>query len=167
MLRLIHGMVQGMAERQGIPPREVRFTRRDVREATHWSDGQLKIHCTRLADMEYLLTHGGSRGHHLQYELMYDGENNERDDAKRLCGLIDPAELDKNIDYDSRKSGGNERKSAPSQAQVTPKSGPSQAGKTQVARGVEADLPEIAPKSRIQGNGKTAPFVAVVAAVAQ
>ena len=59
LLRLIHGMVQDMAKVQGIPAREVRFTRRDVREATHWSDGQLKIHCTRLTEMEYLLVHGG------------------------------------------------------------------------------------------------------------
>jgi hypothetical protein len=167
LLRLIHGMVRGMAERQGITPREVRFTRREVREATSWSDGQLKIHCTRLTDMEYMLIHGGSRGHHLQYELLYDGAT---DAASHLCGLIDPAELDKaheTPDSDARKSGQNERKSAPSQAQVTPKSGPSQATQTQAVRGMDADLPEIAPKARIRANGKAPPLAAVVAAVVQ
>ena len=86
LLTLMHGMVQYMAKQQGITAREVRFTRRDVREATQWSDGQLKIHCTRLTEMEYLLIHGGGRGHHLQYELLYDGG----DDGRHLCGLIDP-----------------------------------------------------------------------------
>jgi DNA primase catalytic core len=86
LLTLMHDMVQGMAKQQGITAREVRFTRRDVREATQWSDGQLKIHCTRLTEMEYLLIHGGGRGHHLQYELLYDGG----DGGRHLCGLIDP-----------------------------------------------------------------------------
>jgi hypothetical protein len=36
--------------------------------------------------MEYLLIHGGGRGHHLQYELLYDGG----DGGRHLCGLIDP-----------------------------------------------------------------------------
>jgi len=163
LLRLIHGMVKGMAERQGITPREVRFTRRDVREATSWSDGQLKIHCTRLTEMEYMLIHGGSRGHHLQYELLYDGAT---DTASHLCGLIDPSELDKTIDNDVRKSGQHESKSAPSQAQVTPKAGPSQTAQMQAQQGNQADLPEIAPPARIQGNkranGKAPSLAAVV-----
>jgi hypothetical protein len=69
----------------------VRFTRRDVRDATNWSDSQLKVHCARLADMEYLLVHGGSRGHSLTYELLWDGES---DAERRLCGLIDSDALD-------------------------------------------------------------------------
>ena len=40
--------------------------------------------------MEYMLIHGGSRGHHLQYELLYDGVT---DTASHLCGLIDPSDL--------------------------------------------------------------------------
>jgi len=40
--------------------------------------------------MEYMLIHGGSRGHHLQYELLYDGAT---DTTSHLCGLIDPSEL--------------------------------------------------------------------------
>jgi DNA primase catalytic core len=131
LLTLLRGWVEERSIALEMPPREFRFTRREVREATKWSDGQLKIHCTRLADMEYLLIHGGSRGHPLQYELMYDGQ----DDGRHLSGLIDPAHLDKETDYDKRKLGvemrklGQEaRKSGPSQPQVTPKSGPSQGG---------------------------------------
>ncbi|MBD2822103.1 toprim domain-containing protein [Xenorhabdus sp. 42] len=86
LLLLIQHMVQDMAEHRQQTLREMRFTRRDIRDFTHWSDNQLKVHCQRLADMEYLLIHGGSRGHLLQYELLWDGAHAEN---SHLCGLID------------------------------------------------------------------------------
>ena len=129
LLILIYEMVQRLAQEQGLPLADVRFTRRDIREATQWSDGQLKIHCTRLTEMEYLMTHGGSRGHHLQYELLYDG----KDAGRHLCGLLDPAKLVDAYVYDERKLGLEDgklgqgfRKSVPSQPQVSPKLGPTQ-----------------------------------------
>ncbi|MDR0781751.1 MAG: toprim domain-containing protein [Pseudomonadales bacterium] len=91
LLGLVRGMVEQRAKDERIPPSEVRFTRREIREATAWSDNQLKVHCARLADMEYLLVHGGSRGHSLSYELLWDGGADE--DGRHLCGLIDPADL--------------------------------------------------------------------------
>ncbi len=159
LLRLIHGMVQDMAKVQGIPAREVRFTRRDVREATHWSDGQLKIHCTRLTEMEYLLVHGGSRGHNLQYELLYDGKN---DNQAHLMGLLDTADLSQNIDNAARKSGPEDGKSVPSQAQVTPKLGPSQTPTIEAAQGLQGDLHEFQQKPHMGRNGKTSSLAAVV-----
>jgi len=119
LLTLMHQMVQSLAQQQNIAPREVRFTRREVREATHWSDNQLKVHCTRLTELEYLLVHGGSRGHHLQYELLYDGQ----DEGRHLCGLIDLAERDQAHGYDMRKLEGEARKLAPSLGQVAPRLG--------------------------------------------
>jgi hypothetical protein len=89
---------------------------------------------------------------------MYDGED---DDAKRLCGLIDPAELDNTLAYDSRKSGAGEGKTAPSQPQVTLKSVPSQAVQMQAAQYLQADLPEIAQTVHIRGNSKSSSLVAV------
>jgi DNA primase len=88
LLRLIAALVQARAHREHLTPAQVRFTRRDVREATGWSDSQLKLHCARLADMEYLLVHGGSRGHSFTYELLWDGAE-DADFERRLCGLID------------------------------------------------------------------------------
>ncbi len=155
LLRLIHTMVQGMAKTQGIAGREVRFTRRDVREATHWSDGQLKIHCTRLTEMEYLLVHGGSRGHNLQYELLYDGKN---DGQVHLMGLLDPSKLDNA----ARKSGPEDGKAVPSQAQVTPKSGPSQTLTIEAAQGLQGDLHEIPQNAHMGRNGKASSLAAVV-----
>ncbi|MBC8954874.1 DNA primase [Xenorhabdus sp. PB62.4] len=85
LLLLIQQMAHRMAAGQQTL-REVRFTRRDIRAYTNWSDSQLKLHCQRLSDMEYLLIHGGSRGHLLQYELLWDGDG----DSAHLSGLIVP-----------------------------------------------------------------------------
>ncbi|UWS29790.1 CHC2 zinc finger domain-containing protein [Erwinia pyrifoliae] len=88
LLMLIQKMVYTLAAAQNKKPGKVRFTRREIREVTRWSDNQLKVHCLRLAEMEYLLVHGGSRGHLLQYELLWDGSG----DGAHLCGLIGPDE---------------------------------------------------------------------------
>jgi hypothetical protein len=40
--------------------------------------------------MEFMLVHGGSRGHSLRYELLWDGGDH---DTRRLCGLIDTDKL--------------------------------------------------------------------------
>ncbi|MCU1791222.1 toprim domain-containing protein [Pectobacterium polaris] len=119
LLMLIQGMVNQLAHTQNRKAGEVRFTRRDIRDATQWSDSQLKLHCLRLAEMEYLLIHGGSRGHLLQYELLWDGTVPE---GAHLCGLIEPEPNEKD-GYDSRKSGSGNSKSGSSLPQVGAKSG--------------------------------------------
>ncbi|MEY6543529.1 CHC2 zinc finger domain-containing protein [Escherichia coli] len=100
LLLLIQTMVSEQAAAQHCKPGEVRFTRREIRDFTQWSDNQLKVHCMRLAEMEYLLIHGGSRGHLLQYELLWDGSG----DGSHLCGLIEPEDSPV---YDSGKLGQN------------------------------------------------------------
>ncbi|MDC9583301.1 CHC2 zinc finger domain-containing protein, partial [Xenorhabdus sp. PR6a] len=86
LLLLIQQMAHDMAGNGQKTLRDVRFTRRDIRAYTNWSDSQLKLHCQRLSEMEYLLIHGGSRGHLLQYELLWDGDG----DSAHLSGLIVP-----------------------------------------------------------------------------
>ena len=71
---------------QAIPRSEVRFSRREVREATAWGDTQLRVHLDRLVAMEYLLVHRGQRGQSFVYELLYDGDGSA---APYLSGLID------------------------------------------------------------------------------
>ncbi|UIA92816.1 CHC2 zinc finger domain-containing protein [Erwinia tracheiphila] len=119
LLLLIQGMVNQLAHTQSKKPGEVRFTRRDIRNATQWSDSQLKLHCLRLTEMEYLLIHGGSRGHLLQYELLWDGTVPE---GAHLCGLIEPESSEKG-GYDLRKSGAVNRKSGSGLPHVGAKSG--------------------------------------------
>jgi hypothetical protein len=121
LLKHIKAMVQAGCQQRGMEQRDYRFSRRDIREATGWSDGQLKIHCTRLTDLEYLLMHRGGRGQSIVYELLYDGD---LDNRKHLMGLIEPEKLQ----YDKNKSGQKGQKTAPSQGQVSPKSGGSQGG---------------------------------------
>ena len=66
-----------------------RFTRRDVRAATSWGDTQLKIHLSRLVELEYVIAHRGRNGT-FEYELLYSGEDDGR---PHLCGLLDPEKL--------------------------------------------------------------------------
>ncbi|MCA6939518.1 CHC2 zinc finger domain-containing protein [Pectobacterium versatile] len=143
LLLLIQGMVNQLAHTQSKKPGEVRFTRRDIRDATQWSDSQLKLHCLRLAEMEYLLVHGGSRGHLLQYELLWDGAVPE---GAHLCGLIEPESNEKE-EYDSRKSGSDKSKSGSSLPQVGAKSGSEKPRQAKADKGSSV-------ASRV--NGKTA-----------
>jgi DNA primase catalytic core len=64
--RLLHQLeayVTKRADDDGLTKGEVRFTRREAREALRWGDTQLKVHLGRLVDMELLAaartTHGG------------------------------------------------------------------------------------------------------------
>jgi len=101
LLLLIQKMVGEAAAARNCKPGAIRFTRREIRNFTQWSDNQLKVHCVRLAEMEYLLVHGGSRGHLLQYELLWDGGGV----GAHLCGLIEP---DEQPAYDPVKLGSDE-----------------------------------------------------------
>ena len=125
LLHLIHAHVQAECNNQHLLQSDYRFSRKTIREHTGWSDGQLKIHCRRLEDMEYVLVHGGGRGRPMQYELLYDGAG--REGYAHLMGLIDVERLQSN--YDAQKLGPKQAKSPPSQAQVSTKTGASQSEK--------------------------------------
>jgi len=62
MLMLIEEMVAARTQVRSIAREAFRFSRRDVREATGWSDFQVKVHMRKLEDLEYLLAHRGGRG---------------------------------------------------------------------------------------------------------
>jgi len=155
LLRLIAGMVQQRARDQRITPAQVRFTRRDVRGATGWSDSQLKLHCARLADMEYLLVHAGSRGHSFSYELLWDGADDE--DERRLCGLIDPAEFDEALPLRRPQVWAETAqvgvKSAPSLGQVWAKSGVANPPQTRASAGAAAHSKLNGAKPHNKGDG--------------
>lgn len=137
LLLLIQSMVNERAKQEGCLANEVRFTRRDIRNYTHWSDSQLKNHCQRLSDMEYLLIHGGSRGHLLHYELLWDGHSPHEN---HLCGLLNTTANESDV----RKSGLLESKSAPGLAHVRVKSEPS--------KQVQMQSPQSLGESQIWGE---------------
>jgi DNA primase len=69
----------------------VRFTRREVREASGLSDTQARIHLDRLVALEYVLAHNGRHGQRFSYELLFDGDPTET--TPHLPGLVDGESL--------------------------------------------------------------------------
>src|SRR6266536_3008575 len=70
---------------------EVQLTRREIREATGWSDWQVRVYCRQLVELEYLSTASGANGKRFVYELAFyrpDG-----DGPPKLRGLVDVSEL--------------------------------------------------------------------------
>jgi DNA primase len=74
MLEAVQAMVKEKAQALGVSTREARFTRREVRERTHLSKEQVRVHMTRLLELEYVFPHRGQRGHWVDYELAYTEE---------------------------------------------------------------------------------------------
>jgi hypothetical protein len=103
LLLLVEEMVAARCAELSVERAELRFTRRDVRAYTGWGNTQLKVHLSRLEDMEYLLTHRGGRGQSFVYELLYDGRGKEG--GRFLLGLIDVARLRARHGYDRNRSG--------------------------------------------------------------
>jgi hypothetical protein len=89
LLKMIHAMVTEHCEAHHIKPFQYVFTRRDVREATGWSDWQVRTHAKELEDLEYLKSRTGSWGKEYVYELTWDG----REHGRFTFELIDPDTL--------------------------------------------------------------------------
>jgi hypothetical protein len=98
MLTQVCALVAERMRVQGLPRKEIRFTRAQLRAASASSDTQLKVHLARLAELEYLLIHRAARGQGFEYELLFDGAS--QDASKVLSGLIDVASLRKTIASD-------------------------------------------------------------------
>jgi DNA primase catalytic core len=102
LLGLLDTMVREACERQALARATHRFTRRDVRRFTGWSDFQVRTHLDRLISLEYVLVHRGSRGQGFVYELLYDGQG--QDGEPFVMGLVDVEALRALL---RRQSGGN------------------------------------------------------------
>lgn len=94
----VQALVRQTMAAQGLPQRDIRFSRSQVRAATGLSDTQARIHLERLAALEYLLTHRGQRGQSYEYELLYDQGSDPASTqgqaaGPHLSGLIDTAAL--------------------------------------------------------------------------
>jgi DNA primase len=169
LLKMVGDMVTRDCMKERIARSDYRFSRRQLREYCGWSDGQLKIHCVRLEEMEYLLVHSGSRGRSIEYELLFDGEVDS--DERHLMGLIDTNALKSTYDSNKlglspQKLGQSTQKSAPSQGQVSPKLGGSQGEvitknteKTSVKVNSVEDVSKNALLEKINGNTSYTPNV--------
>jgi hypothetical protein len=113
LLLLINDAVEKECQKLKVDRCDFRFSRKDVRAWTAWTDSTLKRHLARLEDMEYLLAHRGGRGQSFVYELVFVPTENAS--KPQLPGLIHA--------YDLKKSGVNGVKSASSPRQVRGVSG--------------------------------------------
>lgn len=136
-------LVQARVKSEALPRSEVRFSRKEVRDATGWSDTQLRVHLARLTDLEYLLVHRGGRGQSFEYELIYDGDGTLE---PHLSGLIDIATM--------RTPRGETPMNAGS---TRPQNGPVAGGSP------ESDAPpETAQKRTSRGNGADASYAQAI-----
>ena len=139
LLTLVREWVREQCQARSLAQAELRFTRRELREALRWGDTQLKVHLARLQEMEFLAVH--RRGLTHCYELLYDGDDGEALRA-HLCGLRD---LDgpQTQQYDSDRSGSKPARSASGRGVVGPRSAPGRGGvdaaRTQAPCGLQAD----------------------------
>lgn len=122
LLALIEREVAARCAAKKMERGDVRFTRRQVREATGWSNTQLHVHLTRLLDLEYLLAHRAEHGQGSVYELVYDGGG--KDGGRFVSGLLDVEKLRAAHCYDEKRSGVNEPDSGSIRAAFGPLSRP-------------------------------------------
>lgn len=131
LLHLLRDYVMDRAKAESVAPRDIRFTRREVREATAWGDTQLKLHLSRLDALEYVLVR--REGPRFVYELLWDGEGAEDgggESAPFVMGLIDVEKLkeqrsfdDAQDRYDAGRSGVESDRSACGRGAVGDQSG--------------------------------------------
>jgi hypothetical protein len=151
LLLVIDDMVTALCQRQRIERSEYRFSRRDVREYSAWSDSQLKRHLARLEDLEYLIVHRGGRGQSFVYELFFSR-------SAEASGAVLPGLED---EYDSNRSGVSGQKSGPSPAQVRGVSGGGAGASSPVSIGVSGPFYGNAQKNTTKADAGEAGVVVV------
>ena len=87
----LHSLVQDKMKASGLPQRDIRFMRGEVRVFLNVSEKQIRVHLDRLAAMEYILVHRGQRGQSFEYELLHD--QSMASEGAHLSGLLDVAAL--------------------------------------------------------------------------
>lgn len=95
VLGVLDAEVGEQASREALARRDVRFTRREVRQWAGLSDTQARVHLERLLQLEYVIAHAGKNGQRFVYELAFDGEVHS--DVVQCAGLIDVATLREEI----------------------------------------------------------------------
>jgi hypothetical protein len=89
LLEVLSEYVAQQAQTHKTPREQVRFTRRQLREACGWGDTQLRVHLQRLLDLELLASERGGPGGQVRYTLCHEVAGGRT----RLCGLIEPQQL--------------------------------------------------------------------------
>ena len=164
LLGMLGALVDEGCKAQQLPRKDYRFTRREVRAYTGWSDFQVRVHMGKLVSLEYVLPHRGGRGTSFVYELLLDERPASDADtgAPVMMGLIDPLTLEEGSPgYDSRIEGltqefvplkaGFEGSSSPLRAPIE---GGSRSPSSGHGSGKAAKISEVAPENGTKGVSK-------------
>lgn len=118
LLKLIETEISHQCQNLHIKQQDYRFSRKDVRAMSGWTDFQVKKHMHRLEEMEYVLVHRGKRGQSFEYELLYQGEGGSSQSF--LMGLIDTHQLKQDANKEPLKHN-NKPSSSPQRAPELPR----------------------------------------------
>ena len=80
LLSLLDALVTAEAKSHRCRREDIRFTRRQAREHTGWSDFALRRHLARLVDLEFVQMHRTYGGGPFTYELVWTVEASQTDD---------------------------------------------------------------------------------------
>lgn len=147
LLHLVRDHVAVRVAAEGLQPRDVRFTRRELREACGWGDTQLKLHLSRLESLEYLLVRRD--GTRFLYELMWSGEGESG--TPFVMGLIDAERL--RHGYDADLSGASADRSASGRGAVGPRSPHGRPPETDASAGI-VRLPTPRAAARLESTSR-------------
>lgn len=164
LLILSRAWVTAQCAERALRQSELRFTRRQLREALCWGDTQMKVHLARLVELEYVALH--RRGLAVEYELVYDAKD-AGDDQAHVNGLIDVDTLSETHACDSSRAGLQVIRSGSGRPAVWPWPGVGRGRvdpiETRAGIGAVPDLDASDAKPRSKANGASF-FAAVVAA---
>ncbi|WP_235594827.1 CHC2 zinc finger domain-containing protein [Leptospira interrogans] len=79
LLNEVYTYVKELSKERSVSQSEIRLTRKEIRERTGVSDTRLRIHLKRLEELEYLYARSGRQGIVVEYELLWE-EEQETDD---------------------------------------------------------------------------------------
>ncbi|MCL8312818.1 CHC2 zinc finger domain-containing protein [Leptospira interrogans] len=87
VLREVYEYVNELCQERSVDKSAIRLTRKEIRERTGISDTRLRIHLKRLEELEYLYARSGRQGIVMEYELLWEEEEeNENDFSGLLLG---------------------------------------------------------------------------------
>lgn len=160
LLELIEREVTRECASRAVARCDYRFSNRDVRAWSGWSDFQVRTHVHKLIAMEYVLVHRGGRGQSFVYELLYDGAG--RDGRPFMMGLIDPVGL-KLQDNNEHRSANNEHQNGENEASTSPQRASNEHGSSELEIAHNSSGADQLPRTRRynfenahQGNGRDA-----------
>ncbi len=168
LLRDISAYVTEQAKARQVQADDVRFTRRELRDACGWGDTQLRLHVQRLADLELLASERGGPGGQVRYWLQYEADDDSR---ARLCGLVDPSRLVEPEATTAKSRGVEVEVAAPSRAGSGPVAGTSRVDASaakpvsmRLGAGLVGEaLPSMDSVEAMNGRSYTTPQVAATA----